>query len=145
MTAVLDGTRSVVNDATGISDRVRHGDPLCGWEGDESYTLYYKRGEDEPFQVWGLNAERVPYHVLSAERCDHRILHRLRDSHWSNMKRRNREFKAELDAQEVERKKADAELDREGIVQIAHALGDHRYTWGYEGGGDHRATRRLHS
>lgn len=145
VTAVLDGTRSVVHDAGGISERVREGDPLCGWEGDPTYTLYYRRGSDEPYQVWATNGVGQPYLVLTAERCDHRILRRLRDSHWSQARSKNLEFRDLLNVQEAERQDYARELDREGMAQIGHALAEHTYTWGYTGGGDRRATRRLPS
>ena len=77
---VVDGRRLWMDGSMrDLIQRVRFGDPLLGWEGDERIELYYD-GPEERFELWRLEDDHEYRRVCRSApgmAFDERIIHAL--------------------------------------------------------------------
>jgi bifunctional DNA-binding transcriptional regulator/antitoxin component of YhaV-PrlF toxin-antitoxin module len=62
-----------------LIDRIRYGDPLLGWEGDDRIELYFD-GPEERFELWRLEDDGEYRRVCRSQpgmQFDDRIIHAL--------------------------------------------------------------------
>lgn len=124
-------TMTVAGDVNDIGLRLAKGDATLGWEGDPALSLHLAveidaRGEPVPngqvaYEVWHVGADGEPYCVLSAQKCDERIIRRIAaaDNRRTSLTNRVESLQNKIDAARASR-----EADQRGALaeKLAWAL-----------------------
>lgn len=108
-----------------IATRVRHGDPVIGWRGDESMDVYLFN-QHRRCEVWAFDRQGIRYCAASVNvdvpGWQHTLLRKLRDGDWHRGQTVFDEINKRNDARDKARDAAAAARGDERAEKLAWAL-----------------------